>query len=121
MLTERFGNTLAVDGLTMEVPRGEVFGFLGPNGAGKTTTMAMLLGLVRRTAGSAELLGQDTAEASALRSASAAVIACSGCAPTARRGRANSSGQGTQRRIPLSSPTDEWFRRISAAWVALSA
>jgi len=58
-LTKRFGSTLAVDGLTMEVPRGEVFGFLGPNGAGKTTTIAMLLGLVRPTAGSAELLGRD--------------------------------------------------------------
>ncbi len=58
-LTKRFGSTLAVDGLTMEVPQGEVFGFLGPNGAGKTTTIAMLLGLVRPTAGSAELLGQD--------------------------------------------------------------
>jgi ABC-2 type transport system ATP-binding protein len=58
-LTKRFGSTLAVDGLTMEVPQGEVFGFLGPNGAGKTTTIAMLLGLVRPTAGSAELLGRD--------------------------------------------------------------
>jgi len=58
-LTKRFGRTLAVDGLTMEAPQGEVFGLLGPNGARKTTTIAMLLGLVRLTAGSAELLGQD--------------------------------------------------------------
>ena len=58
-LTKRFGKTTAVDGLTMEVPRGEVFGFLGPNGAGKTTTIAMLLGLVHPTAGGAEVLGCD--------------------------------------------------------------
>jgi ABC-2 type transport system ATP-binding protein len=58
-LTKRYGKTTAVDGLTMEVPRGEVFGFLGPNGAGKTTTIAMLLGLVRPTSGGAEVLGRD--------------------------------------------------------------
>ncbi len=58
-LTKRYSKTLAVDMLTMEVPRGEVFGFLGPNGAGKTTTIAMLLGLVHPTAGGAEVLGCD--------------------------------------------------------------
>jgi ABC-2 type transport system ATP-binding protein len=58
-LTKRFGRTTAVESLTMEIPRGEVFGFLGPNGAGKTTTIAMLLGLVHPTAGGAEVLGCD--------------------------------------------------------------
>jgi ABC-2 type transport system ATP-binding protein len=58
-LTKRYGKTTAVDGLTMEVPRGEVFGFLGPNGAGKTTTIAMLLGLVHPSSGRAEVLGCD--------------------------------------------------------------
>ncbi len=58
-LTKRFKNLTAVDQITFEVQRGEVFGFLGPNGAGKTTTIAMLLGLVRPTAGSAEVLGHD--------------------------------------------------------------
>jgi ABC-2 type transport system ATP-binding protein len=56
-LTKRFKNVKAVDSINFEVRRGEVFGFLGPNGAGKTTTIAMLLGLVLPTAGSAELLG----------------------------------------------------------------
>jgi ABC-type multidrug transport system ATPase subunit len=51
------GRILAVDGLTMRVRRGEVYGFLGPNGAGKTTTLRMLLGLVRPTSGSALVLG----------------------------------------------------------------
>ncbi|OGO08925.1 MAG: hypothetical protein A2Z66_07205 [Chloroflexi bacterium RBG_13_66_10] len=58
-LTKRYGKTLAVDGISFEVPRGEVFGFLGPNGAGKTTTIAMLLGLVHPTSGAAEVLGCD--------------------------------------------------------------
>ena len=53
-LTKRFGDTLAVDGLTARVRPGAVTGFLGPNGSGKTTTLRMLLGLVRPTAGSAE-------------------------------------------------------------------
>jgi ABC-2 type transport system ATP-binding protein len=58
-LTKRFKNLIAVDQVNFEVQPGEVFGFLGPNGAGKTTTIAMLLGLVRPTAGSAEVLGHD--------------------------------------------------------------
>jgi ABC-2 type transport system ATP-binding protein len=57
-LTKRYGSRVAVDGLTVDVPPGVVAGFIGPNGAGKTTTMAMLLGLVRPSAGSGLVLGQ---------------------------------------------------------------
>src|SRR5215475_5081661 len=53
---------LAVDGLTMQVNLGEVFGFLGPNGAGKTTTMNVLLGFVNPTSGAASLFGVDVRE-----------------------------------------------------------
>jgi ABC-2 type transport system ATP-binding protein len=56
-LTKRFGGKPAVDGLSLEVHEGEVFGFLGPNGAGKTTTIRLLLGLIRADAGRAFLLG----------------------------------------------------------------
>jgi ABC-2 type transport system ATP-binding protein len=56
-LSKRYGRRLAVDGLSIEVPSGVVAGFIGPNGAGKTTTMAMLLGLVRPSAGTATVLG----------------------------------------------------------------
>ena len=52
-LTKRYGDRTAVDDLDIELPSGVVAGFVGPNGAGKTTTMAMLLGLVRPTAGTA--------------------------------------------------------------------
>ena len=56
-LRKEFGAKVAVEDLTLTVGRGEVFGFLGPNGAGKTTSMKMLLGLVKPTAGSAQVLG----------------------------------------------------------------
>ena len=56
------GVKVALDGLNLEVHRGEVFGFLGPNGAGKTTTMNVLLGFVNATAGSAHLFGVNVRE-----------------------------------------------------------
>ncbi|MGO9094550.1 MAG: ABC transporter ATP-binding protein [Bryobacteraceae bacterium] len=59
-LTRDFAAVRAVDGLTLQVEAGAVFGFLGPNGSGKTTTIRMLLGLLEPTAGRAEVLGFDT-------------------------------------------------------------
>ncbi|MCK6540398.1 MAG: ABC transporter ATP-binding protein [Anaerolineales bacterium] len=59
-LTRSFGNLKAVDRLTLEIPRGTVFGFLGPNGSGKTTTIRLLLGLLDADDGSAQVLGFDT-------------------------------------------------------------
>src|SRR5256885_13721755 len=56
-LRKQFGEKVAVEDLSLRVPRGEVFGFLGPNGAGKTTPLKMLLGLVEPSAGSGTLLG----------------------------------------------------------------
>jgi ABC-2 type transport system ATP-binding protein len=56
-LSKRFGDTQAVDGLSLEVSRGEIFGFLGPNGAGKTTTIRMLGALIEPTEGSAKVAG----------------------------------------------------------------
>jgi ABC-2 type transport system ATP-binding protein len=58
-LTKRFGNQTALDGLTLDIPVGEVFGFLGPNGAGKSTTLRLLLGLLAPTSGSARIMGTD--------------------------------------------------------------
>lgn len=60
-LTRRFGSFTAVDDLSFEVGRGEVFGFLGANGAGKTTAIRMLCGLLRPTSGEAEVAGYDVA------------------------------------------------------------
>src|SRR5689334_17611085 len=61
-LTKRFGGTVALAGLSMTVPRGEVFGFLGPNGAGKTTAVKVLLGLLAPTSGGAWLLGKPVGD-----------------------------------------------------------
>ncbi len=58
-LTKRFGDFTAVDGITFEVARGEIFGFLGANGAGKTTAMRMLCGLSYPTSGSGTVAGFD--------------------------------------------------------------
>jgi ABC-2 type transport system ATP-binding protein len=58
-LTKRFGQTLAVDALDLQVPRGSFFGLVGPNGAGKTTTLSMATGLLRPDAGTVEVLGHD--------------------------------------------------------------
>ena len=57
-LTKHYGPSVALSGLTMVVPRGEVFGFLGPNGSGKTTAVKLLLGLSRPTGGEAWVLGR---------------------------------------------------------------
>ena len=60
-LTKRFGSIVAVDGLDLEVRKGEVFGFLGPNGSGKSTTVGMILGLIAPAAGRIEFRGRDLA------------------------------------------------------------
>jgi ABC-2 type transport system ATP-binding protein len=57
-LVKRYGDVVAVDGLDLEVTRGECFGLLGPNGAGKTTTIEILEGLLPSTAGTVEVLGR---------------------------------------------------------------
>ncbi len=58
-LTRRFGDFVAVDGLTFDVAEGEIFGFLGSNGAGKSTTIRMLCGLLKPTGGTATVGGID--------------------------------------------------------------
>jgi ABC-2 type transport system ATP-binding protein len=69
----------AVDGLSLEVPAGTIFGFLGPNGAGKTTTIRLLLGLLEPSAGRAEVLGYDTCtQAHEIRARSGALLEDSG-------------------------------------------
>ncbi|MBI3928290.1 MAG: ABC transporter ATP-binding protein [Armatimonadetes bacterium] len=59
-LSRGFGARLALDRVSFQVPRGEVFGFLGPNGAGKTTTIRILTGQLRPDAGTARVLGYDS-------------------------------------------------------------
>lgn len=58
-LSKTYGRFTAVDRLTLEVPRGELFGFLGPNGAGKTTTLRMIAGILQPTGGTVTIAGAD--------------------------------------------------------------
>jgi ABC-2 type transport system ATP-binding protein len=58
-LSKSFGATVALRSLDLEVPEGEILGYLGPNGAGKTTTIRCLLGLIKASAGRAEIFGVD--------------------------------------------------------------
>src|SRR5690606_29884402 len=68
-LTRAFGDFIAVNDVSFDVARGEIFGFLGPNGAGKTTTIRMLTGLLRPTSGRGSVAGVDIAtDARAVRS-----------------------------------------------------
>lgn len=60
-LTKRFGTFTALDGLNLEVHKGEVFGYLGPNGAGKSTTLRLLLGLIKPSNGGGRIFGVDIA------------------------------------------------------------
>lgn len=66
-LSKSFGEKAAVSDLTLQVGRGEVFGFLGPNGAGKTTSVKMLLGLIRPSAGEGRLFGQPLGQSEVRR------------------------------------------------------
>ena len=58
-LTKRYGKFTAVGGISLEIPRGTLYGLLGPNGAGKTTTMRMIAGILRPTSGSVTVAGYD--------------------------------------------------------------
>ena len=60
-LTKRYGDFIAVDGIDLDVARGELFGLLGPNGAGKTTTLRMIAGILQPSAGSISIAGIDLA------------------------------------------------------------
>lgn len=58
-ITKQFGHFTALDGINMEVNKGEVYGFIGPNGAGKSTTIRILLGILKATSGNATIFEQD--------------------------------------------------------------
>jgi len=58
-LSKRYGGFTAVDGVSLNIPAGQIYGFLGPNGAGKTSTIMMLLGILKPTSGSIRLFGED--------------------------------------------------------------
>ena len=87
-LTKRFGQRTVVDHLDIAIPAGSVCGFVGPNGAGKTTTIRMLLGLIRPTEGSGEVLGEPLTHPARYLSRVGALVEAPAFYPTLS-GRAN--------------------------------
>ena len=68
-LVKRYGDVVAVDGIDLDVARGEFFTLLGPSGSGKTTTLRMIAGFERPDGGTIELAGRDVSQLPAVRSA----------------------------------------------------
>jgi ABC-2 type transport system ATP-binding protein len=100
-LTKRYGDVLAVDDLTFDVPAGKVTGFLGPNGAGKSTTMRVVMGLDRATAGTATVNGRRYSELAAPLREVGALLDATAMHP-ARTGRAHLRIGARTNGIPLS-------------------
>ncbi|MFB7977284.1 ABC transporter ATP-binding protein [Streptomyces vinaceus] len=98
-LTKRYGDTLAVDDLTLDIRAGRVTGFLGPNGAGKSTTMRMILGLDHPTRGRALIAGRPYADLRRPLRAVGAMLDARGVHP-ARSGRAHLLAQARANGIP---------------------
>lgn len=67
-LTKTYNNTPCVNNVDLRIPEGSIYGFLGPNGAGKSTTMKMLLGLIKCSGGTVEVLGQTMNDKTAWQS-----------------------------------------------------
>lgn len=122
-LTKRYGARAAVDGVDMEVTKGEIYGFLGPNGAGKTTTLRMLVGLVAPSSGTASVFGSRPGDPAALRRIGA-LIEGPGCFPylsgrdnlrvLARyRGLGRVDVDAALERVGLSERADERYRDYS--------
>ena len=66
-ITKRFGTKTAVDGVSLKIKQGSVYGLIGPNGAGKTTTFSMMAGFLRPTEGTIEMLGYEPTQVDELR------------------------------------------------------
>ena len=109
-LTKRFGEVLAVDGLSFELAAGTVTGFLGPNGAGKTTTLRMLLGLAAPSSGSAVVFGRRYRELAEPVHQVGAVLEANDFHP-GRRGRDHLRSVAYATRIPVAR-VDEVLRLV---------
>jgi ABC-2 type transport system ATP-binding protein len=106
-LTKRYGGTPVVDGVSLDVPEGERYGFLGPNGSGKTTTVRMLLGLVFATSGEIELLGRP------VPSDAAAALADVGSLVEAPAAYGHLSARANLALFDAAGPSDSRLPRLS--------
>ncbi|WP_405675373.1 ATP-binding cassette domain-containing protein [Streptomyces sp. NBC_01511] len=115
-LTKRYGDTLAVDGLTLDVAEGRVTGFLGPNGSGKSTTMRMILGLDHPTRGTALIDGRPYASLRHPVREVGALLDAKALHP-ARSARAHLTAQARSNGIPVRR-VDEVLEIVGLASVA---
>ena len=115
-LTKRFGRTVAVDDVTLDVAPGRVTGFLGPNGAGKTTTMRMVLGLDRPTAGTATVRGRRYDQLDAPLREVGALLDAAAVHP-GRRARSHLLAMARSHRIPATR-VDEVLETVGLSQVA---
>jgi ABC-2 type transport system ATP-binding protein len=115
-LVKRFGSTLAVDDLTMNIQPGRVTGFVGPNGAGKTTTMHLLLGLSSPTAGEALVAGTSYASLKRPLTVVGALLDASAVQPN-RSARSHLRWLAQSNKIPVAR-VDEVLRTVGLAGVA---
>ncbi|MFJ8855436.1 ABC transporter ATP-binding protein [Streptomyces sp. NPDC102437] len=115
-LAKRYGDTLAVDELTLDVQAGRVTGFLGPNGAGKSTTMRMILGLDHPTRGRALIAGRPYADLRRPLRAVGAMLDARAVHP-ARSGRTHLVTQARSNGIPLRR-VDEVLEQVGLAKAA---
>ncbi|CAM5443204.1 multidrug ABC transporter ATP-binding protein [Streptomyces spiroverticillatus] len=115
-LTKRYGETVAVDDLTLDVEEGRVTGFLGPNGAGKSTTMRMILGLDHPTAGTALIDGRPYAQLPCPLREVGALLDAKALHP-ARSARGHLNSQARSNGIPVRR-VDEVLEQVGLAKVA---
>ncbi|MEN9645676.1 MAG: hypothetical protein RL238_2345 [Actinomycetota bacterium] len=113
-LTKRFGPSVALDGLDLEVREGEVFGFVGPNGAGKTTTIRLLLDLLRPTVGQVTVFGADPRVDGAAVRARVGYLPGDLNLPPKVTGRAFLADQAALRGLDLAARHDELAERLAA-------
>ena len=113
----RFGRTVeALKGISLTIEKGEIFGLLGPNGAGKTTTVKLMLGLIKPTRGSAEVLGEAAGSVAALRRLG--YLAESSRLPyhmTGRRALHYFAALSGVPRALRAKRADEWLERVGLA------
>ncbi len=111
-LTKRYGDLTALDGLTLEVEEGELFGLLGPNGAGKSSTIEILTGQTKPTSGTARVMGVDPTENPVEARSRMGVLPEREDPPSFLTPREYFDFVGDVRGVEIDGKVDEWAERL---------